>query len=79
MFWKLVQIWGNVYGQGGERQLSFMNARLPKDTYFRASSKYFAKDIQTSILRKEMERHNAPVHPIKAQALELEQRFVETH
>jgi tetratricopeptide (TPR) repeat protein len=79
MFWKLVQIWGNVYGQGGERQLSFMNARLPKDTYFRASSKYFAKDIQTSILRKEMERHHAPVHPIKAQALELEQKFVETH
>jgi hypothetical protein len=45
MYNKVVNLWLQVYGQAGERKLSFMNARLPKDTFFKPGSKYFAKDV----------------------------------
>jgi hypothetical protein len=79
MFRSLTNIWGKVYGQGGERSLSFINARLPKDMFYRSTSTYYANDIQISILRKELELHHAPVHPLKARQLEIESRFVKTH
>ncbi len=79
MYNKLVDIWLKVYGQSGERELSFMNARLPKDSFFKPGSKYFEKDVQLSLLQKEIEPERQIIHPYKQQLLKIERKFVEVH
>jgi hypothetical protein len=79
MYNRLVSLWLSVYGQSGERKLSFINERLPKDTFFKPGSKYFEKDVQLSILQKEIEPERHIIHPYKEELLKIEKKFVEVH
>eukprot|EP00949_MAST-11_sp_MAST-11-sp1_P000352 g352.t1 len=73
---RLVALWGRMARSSSN---SLLAGRLPHDTFHKPESKYFVKDIQTSLLKQELETHHRIPHPHIANRVEIEKEFVRTH